>query len=222
MSEKCNRELGDFYFSVLLKWQTWVISRTTIANPTRQGNRNGNISWVSKFRKIPNQSHKHETKGLTYNLIFMRLPPLVLASNIERRCFAACPSPRQSPANSCSDSPPRDALSSLIVARPRPLADLLPSGLPFPLPTLRRPVPDSPPPVPPTLRSSNDQPTFRFRPPAFARFPPLARVSLSQGVPPSDAGEIAESPRAKPPLHRSSANHQGLIHHPFLRNNCKL
>ena len=23
MSEKCNRELGDFYFSVLLKWQTW-------------------------------------------------------------------------------------------------------------------------------------------------------------------------------------------------------
>ena len=25
MSEKCNRELGDFYFSVLLKWQTWVI-----------------------------------------------------------------------------------------------------------------------------------------------------------------------------------------------------
>ena len=27
MSEKCNRELGDFYFSVLLKWQTWVISK---------------------------------------------------------------------------------------------------------------------------------------------------------------------------------------------------
>ena len=25
MSEKCNRELGDFYFSVLLKWQTWEI-----------------------------------------------------------------------------------------------------------------------------------------------------------------------------------------------------
>ena len=25
MSEKCNRELGDFYFSALLKWQTWVI-----------------------------------------------------------------------------------------------------------------------------------------------------------------------------------------------------
>jgi hypothetical protein len=23
MSEKCNRGLGDFYFSVLLKWQTW-------------------------------------------------------------------------------------------------------------------------------------------------------------------------------------------------------
>lgn len=23
VSEKCNRELGDFYFSVLLKWQTW-------------------------------------------------------------------------------------------------------------------------------------------------------------------------------------------------------
>ena len=23
MSEKCNRELGNFYFSVLLKWQTW-------------------------------------------------------------------------------------------------------------------------------------------------------------------------------------------------------
>ena len=23
MSEKCNRGLDDFYFSVLLKWQTW-------------------------------------------------------------------------------------------------------------------------------------------------------------------------------------------------------
>ena len=27
MSEKRNRELGDFYFSGLLKWQTWVISK---------------------------------------------------------------------------------------------------------------------------------------------------------------------------------------------------
>ena len=26
MSEKCNRGLDDFYFSVLLKWQTWEIS----------------------------------------------------------------------------------------------------------------------------------------------------------------------------------------------------
>ena len=26
MSEKCNRGLGDFYFSVLLKWQTWDIN----------------------------------------------------------------------------------------------------------------------------------------------------------------------------------------------------
>ena len=27
MSEKCNRELGDFYFSALLKWQTWVVPK---------------------------------------------------------------------------------------------------------------------------------------------------------------------------------------------------
>ena len=26
VSEKCNRELGDFYFSVLLKWQTWEVA----------------------------------------------------------------------------------------------------------------------------------------------------------------------------------------------------
>ena len=25
MSAKCNRGLGDFYFSVLLKWQTWEV-----------------------------------------------------------------------------------------------------------------------------------------------------------------------------------------------------
>ena len=30
MSEKCNRELGDFYFSVLLKWQTWDSLRADI------------------------------------------------------------------------------------------------------------------------------------------------------------------------------------------------
>ena len=26
MSEKCNRELDDFYFSRLLKWQTWDLA----------------------------------------------------------------------------------------------------------------------------------------------------------------------------------------------------
>ena len=31
MSEKCNRELRNFYFSGLLKWQTWE----TVENPGR-------------------------------------------------------------------------------------------------------------------------------------------------------------------------------------------
>ena len=30
MSAKCNRGLGDFYFSVLLKWQTWDHAPATL------------------------------------------------------------------------------------------------------------------------------------------------------------------------------------------------
>ena len=35
MSEKCNRELGDFYFSVLLKWQTWDVGVNRIPDATK-------------------------------------------------------------------------------------------------------------------------------------------------------------------------------------------
>ena len=50
MSERCNRVLGDFYFSGLLKWQTWVLP-----NPLCRGNGMihwGKLRWNASFLRL--------------------------------------------------------------------------------------------------------------------------------------------------------------------------
>ena len=52
MSDKCNRGLGDFYFSGLLKWQTWDEHEYFWIGPGRFG-KDGKSSikavWIDKL-----------------------------------------------------------------------------------------------------------------------------------------------------------------------------
>lgn len=53
MSEKCNRELGDFYFSALLKWQTWDMAFLTVMSAVKD-----------VARHLDNIAERIETKGI--------------------------------------------------------------------------------------------------------------------------------------------------------------